>query len=42
MVITGFAGVDSAVAALRAGVTDFLQKPFDMDQLKNQQRFLKN
>ena len=42
LVITGFAGVDSAVAALRAGVTDFLQKPFDMDQLKNQLRFLKS
>lgn len=34
LVITGYAGVDNAVAALRAGVTDYLQKPFDIEQLK--------
>lgn len=42
LVITGYAGVDNAVAALRAGVTDYLQKPFDIDQLKKQLRITKN
>lgn len=36
LIITGYAGVESAVAALRAGATDFIQKPFDVGQLKNQ------
>lgn len=42
LVITGYAGVDNAVAALRAGVTDYLQKPFDIEQLKKQLRITKN
>ena len=42
LVITGYAGIDNAVAALRAGVTDYLQKPFDIDQLKKQLRITKN
>lgn len=41
LVITGYAGVDSAVAALRAGVTDFMQKPFDVGQLKQQLQSIK-
>lgn len=41
LIITGNAGVDSAVAALRAGVTDFIQKPFDIDQLQHQLQNIK-
>src|SRR3569832_1086952 len=36
LIITGYAGVESAVAALRAGVTDFMQKPIDVGQLRRQ------
>lgn len=42
LIITGNAGVESAVAALRAGVTDFIQKPFDIDQLQHQLQSIKN
>lgn len=42
LIITGYAGIESAVAALRAGVTDFMQKPFDVDQLKGQLRLIKD
>src|SRR3569833_2723898 len=40
--ITGYAGVESAVAALRAGVTDFMQKPFDVGQLRRQLQLIKD
>lgn len=33
ILITGFADMDTAIAALRAGAQDFLQKPFRIDQL---------
>src|SRR3569623_1405337 len=42
LVITGYAGVESAVAALRAGVTDFMQKPFDDGQLRRQMQLIKD
>lgn len=42
LIITGNAGVESAVAALRAGVTDFIQKPFDIDQLQHQLQSIKD
>ena len=35
LVITGHAAVESTVAALRAGVKDFLTKPLDIEQLRN-------
>lgn len=35
VVITAHAAVDSTVAALRAGVDDYLTKPLDLDQLRN-------
>jgi response regulator RpfG family c-di-GMP phosphodiesterase len=34
VVITGYASVDSAVAALRSGVDDYIMKPLDIDELK--------
>ncbi len=34
IVMTGFAAVDSAIAAIRAGAYDFMQKPVDFDGLK--------
>jgi len=42
LIITGYAGVESAVAALRAGVTDFMQKPFDVGQLRRQLQLIKD
>lgn len=41
LIITGYAGIENAVAALRAGVTDFMQKPFDVGQLKGQLQLIK-
>lgn len=34
IMVTGYATVDNAVAALRRGVDDYLTKPFDIDQLR--------
>src|SRR5690348_12934671 len=34
MMITGFATVESAVAAVRAGAFDYLEKPFSLEQLR--------
>ncbi len=34
LIITGYADVDSAIEALRLGATDFIKKPFDMDELR--------
>ncbi|MBL8289556.1 MAG: sigma-54-dependent Fis family transcriptional regulator [Rubrivivax sp.] len=34
LLVTGFATVDSAVAALKDGAFDYLQKPFDTEQLR--------
>jgi len=34
IIITGFANIDDAIEALRLGATDFLKKPFDMDELR--------
>jgi len=31
LAMTGFGGVDTAVAAMRCGASDFLEKPFDLD-----------
>jgi len=36
IIITGFADVDNAIEALRLGATDFIKKPFDMDELRIQ------
>ncbi len=36
IIITGYADVDNAIEALRLGATDFLKKPFDMDELRIQ------
>jgi len=33
MIITGYADVESAIDAMRLGATDFIKKPFDMDEL---------
>jgi DNA-binding NtrC family response regulator len=33
IVVTGFGNLETAIATMRAGAFDFLQKPFDMDQL---------
>jgi DNA-binding NtrC family response regulator len=33
IIITGYSTVESAVDALRLGATDFIKKPFDMDEL---------
>ncbi|MCW8957157.1 MAG: response regulator, partial [Gammaproteobacteria bacterium] len=33
IMITGFSTEDSAIKALRLGATDFIKKPFDMDEL---------
>lgn len=43
IIITGFAEVDNAIEALRLGATDFIKKPFDMDELRVQiERTLKH
>lgn len=34
IIITGFANVDDAIDALRLGASDFIKKPFDMDELQ--------
>ena len=34
IIITGFANIDNAIEALRLGATDFIKKPFDMDELR--------
>src|SRR3569623_1681959 len=36
LIITGYAGVESAVAALRAGVTNFMKKPFEDSQFRRE------
>lgn len=41
LVITGHAAVESTVAALRAGVADFLTKPLDIEQLHVQLQKIK-
>lgn len=33
IIITAYSSVDSAIEALRLGATDFVKKPFDMDEL---------
>jgi DNA-binding NtrC family response regulator len=33
MIITGFGTIDTAIKATKAGVLDYLQKPFDIEQL---------
>lgn len=33
IIITGFANVDNAIEAIRLGASDFIKKPFDMDEL---------
>jgi DNA-binding NtrC family response regulator len=33
IIITGYADVESAIEAMRLGATDFIKKPFDMDEL---------
>ncbi|NQZ60376.1 MAG: response regulator, partial [Lentisphaeraceae bacterium] len=34
MLMTGYASVESAVDAMRMGITDYLQKPFSFDHLR--------
>lgn len=34
IIITGYANIDDAIEALRLGATDFIKKPFDMDELQ--------
>ncbi|MCG6885694.1 MAG: sigma-54 dependent transcriptional regulator [Proteobacteria bacterium] len=34
IIITGYANVDDAIHALRLGASDFIKKPFDMDELQ--------
>jgi len=34
VIITGYANVDDAIEAMRLGATDFIKKPFDMDELR--------
>ncbi|MDH5180467.1 MAG: sigma-54 dependent transcriptional regulator [Gammaproteobacteria bacterium] len=36
IIITGYAEVDNAIEALRLGASDFIKKPFDMDELRIQ------
>ncbi|MBI3562338.1 MAG: sigma-54-dependent Fis family transcriptional regulator [Gammaproteobacteria bacterium] len=36
IIITGYAEVESAIEAMRLGATDFIKKPFDMDELRLQ------
>lgn len=40
IIITGFSTVDDAVEALRLGVTDFIKKPYDIEELLNQVELL--
>ena len=35
IVITGYASVESSVAAMRAGFDDYIMKPLDIDELRN-------
>lgn len=34
IIITGFANVDNAIEAIRLGASDFIKKPYDMDELQ--------
>jgi len=34
VIVTGYADVESAIEALRLGATDFIKKPFDMDEMR--------
>ena len=34
IIITGYANIDDAIDALRLGASDFIKKPFDMDELQ--------
>jgi DNA-binding NtrC family response regulator len=36
IIITGYAEVENAIEAMRLGATDFIKKPFDMDELRLQ------
>lgn len=36
ILVTGYAEVDNAIEALRLGASDFIKKPFDMDELRVQ------
>jgi DNA-binding NtrC family response regulator len=33
VIVTGYSSVDNAIEALRLGATDFIKKPYDMDEL---------
>jgi two-component system, NtrC family, sensor kinase len=35
LIVTGYAGLESAVQALRLGAFDYVEKPFDIDDLAN-------
>jgi DNA-binding NtrC family response regulator len=35
LVITGYGSVDSAIKAIRLGASDYLEKPFNLDQLRS-------
>lgn len=34
IIVTGYSSLDSAIDALRLGASDFIKKPFDMDELR--------
>ncbi len=34
IIITGYANIDDAIEAVRLGATDFIKKPFDMDEMQ--------
>lgn len=36
IIITGYADVENAIEAMRLGASDFIKKPFDMDELRMQ------
>ncbi len=42
LVITGHAAIETTVAALRAGVEDYLTKPIDLDQLRSRLNAIKS
>lgn len=42
IIITGYSTVEDAVTALRLGATDFIKKPYDIEELRNQVEILLN
>ena len=40
IIITGYSSVDNAIQALRLGAADFIKKPYDIEELLRQKKYV--